>query len=179
MLGESHISVKANVTSSPVIGQMSRADWEQVRSIYVEGIATGNATFETEAPSWEAWNSSHHPFGRLVVRFGNRVIGWAALSPVSQRCVYGGVAEVSVYVSRNHRHSGIGRQLLEALISESERNGIWTLQAGMFPENAGSLALHLGSGFREVGRRERIGGLNGVWRDTILLERRSSLVGIE
>ena len=179
MLSESNISVKAYVNNSPVIGPMRPSDWEQVRSIYVEGIATGNATFETEAPSWEAWNSSHHPFGRLVVRFSNRVIGWAALSPVSQRCVYGGVAEVSVYVSQTQRRTGIGRQLLEALISESERNGIWTLQAGMFPENVGSLALHRRSGFREVGRRERIGRLNGVWRDTILLERRSSLVGIE
>src|SRR5205807_4769694 len=163
MLGESHISVKANVTSSPVIGQMSRADWEQVRSIYVEGIATGNATFETEAPSWEAWNSSHHPFARLVVRFGNRVVGWAALSPVSQRCVYGGVAEVSVYVSQARRGSGVGRKLLAALIAESEENGIWTLQAGMFSENVGSLALHRSCGFREVGRRERIGKLNSLW----------------
>jgi phosphinothricin acetyltransferase len=179
MLGESHISVKANVTSASVIGQMSPSDWEQVRAIYLEGIATGNATFETEAPSWRAWNSSHLPFARLVARFSDLVAGWAALSLVSQRCVYGGVAEVSVYVSQTHRHEGIGRQLLSALISESERNGIWTLQAGMFPENAGSLALHQRLGFREVGRRERIGKLNGVWRDTILLERRSSLVGIE
>ena len=162
-----------------VIEQMSASDWEQVRAIYLEGIATGQATFETEAPSWETWNSSHLPFARLVARRGDRVAGWAALSPVSQRCVYGGVAEVSVYVSQTQRRSGIGRQLLAALISESERNGIWTLQAGMFPENAGSLALHQTSGFREVGRRERIGRLNGVWRDTILLERRSSLVGIE
>lgn len=179
MLGESNISVKANVNDSLVIGQMRPSDWEQVRAIYLEGIATGNATFETEAPSWEVWNSSHLPFARLVARFSDRVAGWAALSPVSQRCVYGGVAEVSVYVSRTHRHSGIGRRLLSALISESERNGIWTLQAGMFPENAGSLILHQRLGFREVGRRERIGKLDEVWRDTILLERRSSLVGIE
>ncbi len=179
MLGESNISVKANVTSVPVIGQMNPSDWEQVRAIYLEGIATGNATFETEAPSWEAWDSSHLPIARLVARWSDQVAGWAALSPVSQRCVYGGVAEVSVYVSQTHRHSGLGRQLLSALISESEQNGIWTLQAGMFPENVGSLTLHRRSGFREVGRRERIGKLNGVWRDTILLERRSSLVGIE
>lgn len=179
MLGEPNISVKANVNAGPVIGQVRPSDWEQVRAIYLEGIATGNATFETEAPSWEAWNSSHLPFARLVARFSDGVAGWAALSPVSQRCVYGGVAEVSVYVSQTQRHSGIGRQLLGALISESERNGIWTLQAGMFPENTGSLALHQRNGFREVGRRERIGKLKGVWRDTILLERRSSLVGIE
>src|SRR5207302_5314766 len=161
---------------------MQSTDWEQVRTIYQEGIATGHATFETEVPSWEQWDAAHLPFARLVARAGReagRVAGWAALSPVSQRCVYGGVAEVSVYVSQTQRRSGIGRQLLEALISESERNGIWTLQAGMFPENVGSLALHRRSGFREVGRRERIGKLNGVWRDTILLERRSSLVGIE
>ena len=179
MLGESNISVKANVTSVPVIWQMNPSDWDQVRAIYLEGIATGNATFETEAPSWEAWDSSHLPIARLVARRGDRVVGWAALSPVSQRCVYGGVAEVSVYVSQTHRHSGLGRQLLSALISESEQNGIWTLQAGMFPENVGSLTLHRRSGFREVGRRERIGKLNGVWRDTILWERRSSLVGME
>jgi len=179
MLGESNISVTANVNDSLVIGQMCPSDWEQVRAIYLEGIATGNATFETEAPSWEAWDSSHLPFARLVARFNDLVAGWAALSPVSQRCVYGGVAEVSVYVSQTQRYSGIGRHLLSALIGESERNGIWTLQAGMFPENAGSLALHQRLGFREVGRRERIGKLNGVWRNTILLERRSSFVGIE
>jgi L-amino acid N-acyltransferase YncA len=167
------------MTSATLIEPMSPSDWKQVRAIYLEGIAAGNATFETEAPSWEAWNSSHLPFARLVARVSDRVAGWAALGPVSQRCVYGGVAEVSVYVSQNHRHSGIGRHLLAALIGESERNGIWTLQAGMFPENSGSLALHRRLGFREVGRRERIGKLNGVWRDTMLLERRSSLVGIE
>jgi len=179
MLSESNISVKAYVNNSPVIGPMRPSDWEPVRAVYLEGIATGIATFETYAPLWEAWNSSHLPFARLVARLGDLVAGWAALSPVSQRCVYGGVAEVSVYVSQTQRRTGIGRQLLEALISESERNGIWTLQAGMFPENAGSLALHQRLGVREVGRRERIGKLNGVWRDTILLERRSSLVGIE
>jgi L-amino acid N-acyltransferase YncA len=179
VLGESNISVKASLDDGLVIGQLRPSDWEQVRAIYLEGIATGNATFETEAPSWEAWDSSHLSCARLVARFGDLVAGWAALSPVSQRCVYGGVAEVSVYVSQTQRHSGIGRRLLSALISEFERNGIWILQAGMFPENAGSLALHQRLGFREVGRRERIGKLKGVWRDTILWERRSSLVGIE
>src|SRR5436190_13214890 len=162
-----------------LIEQFRPGDWEQVRRIYLEGIAAGNATFETVTPSWEAWDAAHLPFARLVARDEDRVAGWAALSPVSQRCVYGGVAEVSVYVSQTHRHSGLGRQLLSALISESEQNGIWTLQAGMFPENVGSLTLHRRSGFREVGRRERIGKLNGVWRDTILWERRSSLVGME
>ena len=158
---------------------MSGADWPCVKAIYLEGIAIGNATFETEAPSWEAWDTAHLQFARLVARQGETIIGWAALSPMSQRCVYGGVAEVSVYVSISKRGSGVGRKLLEALISESEKNGIWTLQAGIFPENTGSLALHKACGFREVGRRERIGKLHGVWRDTILLERRSRIIGAE
>ena len=158
---------------------MSGADWPCVKAIYLEGIAIGNATFETEAPSWEAWDTAHLQFARLVARQGETIIGWAALSPMSQRCVYGGVAEVSVYVSMSKRGSGVGRKLLEALISESEKNGIWTLQAGIFPENTGSLALHKACGFREVGRRERIGKLHGVWRDTILLERRSRIIGAE
>ena len=164
--------------SQVVIDVMQPTDWEQVRAIYLEGIATGHATFETEAPSWEQWDAAHLSFARLVAREDHDVAGWAALSPVSQRCVYGGVAEVSVYVATSHRGSGMGRRLLAALISESERNGIWTLQAGMFPENAGSVALHRCCGFREVGRRERIGKLKGVWRDTILLERRSPVVGV-
>src|SRR2546422_5813446 len=179
MVEEANISGKANMMSELVIEQMQPGDWEQVRAIYLEGIATGHATFETEAPSWEQWNAAHLPFTRLVAREDDDLAGWAALSPVSQRCVYGGVAEVSVYVSKTRRQSGLGRQLLSALISESEQNGIWTLQAGMFPENVGSLTLHRRSGFREVGRPERVGRLNGVWRDTILLERRSSLVGME
>ena len=162
-----------------VINQMSGADWPCVKAIYLEGIAIGNATFETEAPSWEAWDTAHLQFARLVARQGETIIGWAALSPMSQRCVYGGVAEVSVYVSMSKRGSGVGRKLLEALISESEKNGIWTLQAGIFPENAASFRLHRASGFREVGRRERIGKLHGVWRDTILLERRSRIIGAE
>ncbi len=174
MISELNISVKANV----IIGPMRAEDWEQARAIYLEGIATGQATLETEAPSWEAWDAAHLPFARLVARDEDGVAGWAALSAVSQRCVYGGVAEVSVYVAHTHRQSGIGRKLLEALIAASEENGIWTLQAGMFPENSGSLALHRRCGFREVGRRERIGKLNGVWRDTILMERRSAVVGV-
>ena len=163
--------------SQVVIDIMQAADWEQVRTIYWEGIATGHATFEMEAPSWEQWDAAHLRCARLVARAG-RVAGWAALSAVSQRCVYGGVAEVSVYVSQAHRQSGVGRRLLSALIRESERNGVWTLQAGMFPENTGSLALHQSCGFRKVGRRERIGKLRGIWRDTILLERRSSVAGV-
>jgi phosphinothricin acetyltransferase len=162
-----------------IIDELNEQDWEQVRSIYLEGIATGNATFETEAPVWEHWNISHLPFCRLVAREGERIKGWAALSPVSGRCVYAGVAETSVYVGDRYRGEGVGRALLEALVSASEKAGIWTLQAGVFPENGASLQLHERCGFRQVGRRERIGRMNGVWRDTLLLERRSEIVGTE
>ena len=179
MLSRPDIYVKANVTSGLVIDKMSPGDWGQLRIIYLAGIAGGQATFEIEAPSWEAWDKSHLSFARLVARERNGVVGWAALSLVSNRRAYMGVAEVSVYVAEDHRRAGIGRGLLEMLITESERNNIWTLQAVMFPENQGSVALHLGCGFREVGRRKRIGKLNGVWRDTILLERRSQVIGVD
>ena len=152
---------------------MAASDWEQVRSIYLEGLREGNSTFETEAPSWEAWDEAHHKSPRFVMRAGDRVLGWAALSPVSKRRVYSGVAEVTIYVTESARGKGIGRALLEALIEESERAGIWTLQASIFPENVASVELHLKCGFREVGKRERIAILNGVWRDTILFERRA------
>lgn len=152
---------------------MQASDWEQVRAIYLEGIRSGHATFETDAPSWEKWDEGHHQFARLVMREGETILGWAALSPVSKRHVYRGVAEVTVYVSETARGKGIGRVLLEALIEESEKNGIWTLQASIFPENIASVQLHRRCGFREVGRRERIATLNGVWRDTLLFERRS------
>ena len=155
-----------------MIDQMKASDWEQVRSIYLEGIRSGNSTFETDAPSWEKWNEGHLPFARLVMRDEESVLGWAALSPVSKRDVYRGVAEVTVYVTESAREKGIGRALLETLIAESEKNGIWTLQASIFPENTASVELHLRCGFREVGRRERIAMLRGVWRDTILFERR-------
>ena len=158
---------------------MLSSDWPAVREIYLEGIATLQATFEREAPTWEAWDANHLPFARLAGRKDEVVVGWAALSPVSSRKAYAGVAEVSVYVAQSQRGCGLGRQLLEALIGESETNGIWSLQAVMFPENAASVALHRRCGFREVGRRERIGKLDGVWRDTILLERRSRRVGID
>jgi len=158
------------------IDQMSASDWEQVRAIYLEGIRSGHSTFETEAPSWEKWDEGHHRFARLVMRDGETVLGWAALSPVSKRDVYRGVAELTVYVRENARGQGIGRALLEKLIQESEQNGIWTLQASIFPENIASVQLHLRCGFREVGRRQRIAMLNGVWRDTLLFERRTNLV---
>jgi phosphinothricin acetyltransferase len=163
---------------SYIIADMKADDWERVRAIYLEGIATGHATFETGAPTWEKWDAAHLRKARLVARDDEgEILGWAALSPVSDRCVYGGVAEVSVYVGERGRGRGVGRALLEALVEASERNEIWTLQAGVFPENAASVKLHLSCGFREVGRRERIGKLNGVWRDTLLLERRSRNVG--
>jgi L-amino acid N-acyltransferase YncA len=155
------------------IEQMKVTDWEQVRSIYLEGIAAGHSTFETEAPSWEKWDEGHHQFARLVVRDGDKILGWAALSPVSKRTVYRGVAELTVYVTESARGQGVGRALLEALIKESENNGIWTLQGSIFPENTASINLHLACGFREVGRRERIARLNGIWRDTLLFERRA------
>ena len=157
-----------------IIDQMRASDWEQVRAIYLEGIRSGHSTFETEAPSWEKWDEGHLKIPRLVMRDGEAVLGWAALSPVSKRHVYRGVAEVTVYVSENAQGKGIGRALLEALIDESEKNGIWTLQASIFPENTASVQLHLRCGFREVGRRERIAMLNGVWRDTLLFERRAA-----
>jgi L-amino acid N-acyltransferase YncA len=162
-----------------VIESMTADNWAAVRAVYLEGIATGQATFETEAPSWETWDSAHLSVARLVARYGKDVMGWAALSPVSQRKAYAGVAEVSVYVAAHSRGKGAGKALLERLIQESERDGIWTLQAAVFPENSATLALHEGLGFREVGRRERISKLNGIWRDTILLERRSRTVGVD
>jgi len=156
---------------------MLRSDWPAVERIYLEGIATGNATFETESPGWEKWNSAHLPHSRLIANDGDSVVGWAALSSVSARRVYAGVAEVSVYVATSAQGKGIGKLLLTELIRQSEQNGIWTLQAGIFPENASSLALHKSRGFREVGRREKVGQLSGKWRDTVLLERRSAIVG--
>jgi len=162
-----------------IIEAMRAQDWSRVREIYLQGIATGNATFETSAPSFAAWDKAHFSFARLVARSGETIAGWAALSPVSERCCYAGVGDLSVYVAAESRGAGIGRQLLKALIDESERNGIWTLQAGVFPENVASLAVHRDCGFREVGRRERIGKMHGVWRDTVLLERRSTRIGVE
>lgn len=161
---------------------MKDEDWEAVRAIYLEGIATGDATFETDAPSWKTWDAAHLRECRLVARRSSSsgdVIGWAALSRVSERCVYAGVAEVSVYVGEKGRGQGTGRALLEALVGASEERGIWTLQAGVFPENVASIRLHLKCGFREVGRRERLGRRDGAWRDVMLLERRSRTVGVD
>lgn len=158
---------------------LTPAHWPAVCAIYEQGLATGNATFTTTAPSWEEWDRGHLAHCRLVAVTGPEqlVLGWAALSPVSSRCVYGGVAEVSVYIATEAQGQGVGRQLLAALVAESETQGLWTLQAGIFPENTASVRLHEALGFRQVGRRERISQLAGVWRDTLLLERRSAVVG--
>lgn len=151
-------------------------DWPAVRAIYEDGIRSGDATFETEAPTWERWDAAH-PEVRIVAERDGAVLGWAAVTPVSSRCCYEGIGEVSVYVAGEARGGGLGRVLLDELVHRSERAGYWTLTAGVFPENEASLRLHKACGFREVGVRERLGRLNGVWRDVVLLERRSTLVG--
>jgi L-amino acid N-acyltransferase YncA len=162
-----------------IVREMCAADRDDVLRIYLEGIATGNATFESGAPSWERWDAGHIRSCRFVAVGGGKILGWAALSPYSGRPVYSGVAEVSVYVGKDALGLGVGSALLAALIAASEREGFWTLQAGIFPENESSLALHTKHGFRIVGRRERLGRMqDGRWRDVLLLERRSCLVGI-
>ncbi len=169
------------MTMNVVVKAMRPDDWEAVRAIYDEGLATGIATFETSAPGWEEWNNNHLPCCRLVAwsqedETGERPAGWAALSPVSRRKVYAGVAEVSVYIAGWARGKGAGKALLAALIAESERAGIWTLQASIFAENTASRGLHRACGFREVGLREKIARRDGVWHDTVLLERRSKKI---
>lgn len=151
-------------------------DWPAVRAIYEDGIRGGDSTFETEAPSWEVWDAVHSAV-RIVAERDGTVVGWAALSPASPRRCYRGVALVSVYVADTARGAGVGRVLLDELVARSEEAGYWTLTAGVFPENEASLRLHRACGFREVGIRERLGQLHGVWRDAVLLERRSTLVG--
>lgn len=157
---------------------MTEKDWPSVAEIYRQGIETRNATFEKDVPTWEKWNAGHLPVCRIVATSDNSVVAWAALTPVSGRCVYAGVAEVSVYVSNSHKGLKIGTKILEKLISESEDGGIWTLQAGIFSENKASIKIHENLGFRIVGYREKIGKMDGVWRDTILLERRSKNMGL-
>jgi phosphinothricin acetyltransferase len=157
---------------------MTPQDWPAVRAIYLEGIATGVATFADSAPEWEEWDREHLAGCRLVVRSGGEVKGWAALSLVSRRAVYRGVAEVSIYVAERARRQGVGRLLLSTLIHHSEEAGIWTLQAGIFPENTPSIELHKQAGFRILSVREKIGRLNGEWRDVILMERRSTTAGV-
>ena len=171
-------TVAINLADMIVIENMLASDWQAVSSIYEEGLKTGNASFETAAPLWEAWDKAHMKECRLVAKNEGRVLGWAALTPVSDRCVYAGVAEVSVYIAAAARGRGIGRLILQKLIEESEKNNLWTLQAGIFPENKASLKIHEACGFRIIGKREKIGNMKGIWRDTLLLERRSNKVGI-
>ena len=144
----------------------------------MQGIATGNATFQTEAPAWPQWDGSHLPHSRLAAFEGGKMAAWAALTPVSSRCVYAGVAEVSIYVAEKFRGRGIGKLLVLRLIAESEANGLWTLQSGVFPENTGSIRLHESCGFRQIGYREKIGQIDGIWRNNVVLERRSRVVGV-
>ena len=153
--------------------------WEAVKKIYEEGIATGNATFQTNSPKWQEWDAAHVETCRFVAIENDEVVGWAALTAVSGRCVYAGVAEVSVYVAGNVRGKKIGSALLQVLVSESEKNGFWTLQSGIFPENKPSIVMHEKSGFRIVGYREKIGKMKDVWRDNVFLERRSAVVGVD
>lgn len=160
------------------IRKLEAADWADVRRIYLEGIATGNATFQTEAPGWENWDSAHLSNLRYVIEESGEIAGWIALTPVSSRCVYEGVAEVSIYVSERFRGLNLGFQLLTHLISESEKQNIWTIQAGIFPENTPSIKLHEKAGFRTIGYREKVGKQNGVWRNVNLMERRSNIAGI-
>jgi len=164
------------------VDEMTAADWDCVRSIYLQGIATGHATFESDAPSWDDWDSRHLERPRLVARAGDTILGWGAVSPVTLRCVYAGVAEISLYVGEEHRGRGVGAALLRVLIEDSERVGVWTLQAGIFPKNRASLELMRRNGFRVVGTRERLGRMTygpraGTWRDIVLLERRSKVAG--
>ncbi|QLG44866.1 GNAT family N-acetyltransferase [Costertonia aggregata] len=161
------------------IRSMTKGDWSKIAEIYKEGILTGFATFETTVPTFADWDSAHMNSCRLVATDENqKVVGWAALSPVSSRCVYGGVAEVSVYVAKNSRGKSIGKLLMQQLISESEKEGLWTLQSGIFPENEGSILLHKKMGFRYIGKRERVGKLHGEWKDNLLFERRSKIIGV-
>jgi L-amino acid N-acyltransferase YncA len=161
------------------IEEMLPADWEQAAYIYKEGINTGKATFQNEIPAWEEWNKGHINCCRLVARLVDRVIGWAALSPTSSRCVYRGVAEVSIYVDLKYARQGVGTSLLEHLIKLSEENGFWTLQSGIIKENTASIELHRKCGFRVIGIREKVGRIdNGIWHDVVLMERRSKVVGV-
>ncbi|MEC5425476.1 N-acetyltransferase family protein [Virgibacillus sp. C22-A2] len=167
------------MNDSIVIDSMREVDWPEVRDIYLEGIAAGNATFATEAPDWHEWNEKYITVCRIVAREEGKVIGWAALIPTSSKAAYSGVAELSIYLSAGSIGKGIGTRLLKALINNSEANGFWTLQSGVFPENTASIKLHKKEGFCEVGVRKRIGKLNGRWRDVVMLERRSEIVGID
>lgn len=170
--------MKSHISRQVKIIPMLQEHWPEVSHIYMQGIATRNATFETKCPDWTTWDSAHRADCRLVAVTDNTVAGWAALLPISGRSVYSGVAEVSVYIHDEFRGLGIGNLLLEALVNESEKHGVWTLQAGIYPENVASLQIHKKNGFRIVGARNRIGKMGETWRDVLLMERRSKKVGI-
>jgi phosphinothricin acetyltransferase len=162
------------------IEEIIASDWEQIANIYLEGIRTGKATFQTEVPTWESWNDGHVKSCRLAARSEDNILGWVALSPTSSRCAYAGVAEVSIYIEEKYKGQGVGTALLESVIKLSEENGFWTLQSGIIKENATSIALHKKCGFREIGVREKVGRMeNGIWHDVVLMERRSKVVGID
>ena len=177
----SELEIAGDFQMTPIITleTLTPECWEAVRLIYLQGIATGNATFQQTAPDWSEWNESHLEICRAVAKADEVVVGWSALSPVSKRPVYAGVAEISTYVAEAARGRGIGRRLLQRTIADSEAHGIWTLQAGIFPENQASMRLHLGLGFRVVGTRVRLGKMGGCWRDVALLERRSDFAGVD
>lgn len=160
------------------IRDFTQNDYPAVKNIYQQGIDTGNATFQLTAKSWDEWNNTMLSHSRIVVEENDNVLGWAGLSAVSSRVVYSGVAEVAIYVATNAQGRGVGQKLLSHLITESERNNIWTLQASIFPENIGSIKLHENNGFRQLGVREKLGKLNDVWRDVTFMEKRSSIVGV-
>ena len=162
------------------IENMVQSDWAQVANIYLEGIKTEIATFQTEVPILEDWNNSHISSCRLVARLGENILGWAVLSKTSNRCVYAGVAEVSIYIGEKYKGQGIGTALLTNLIKLSEENGFWTLQSGIISDNLASIALHKKCGFREIGIREKVGKMNNKnWLDVVLMERRSKIVGLD
>lgn len=171
--------VRAAANQRMEIIELLPLHWEEVRIIYLQGIATKQATFQTDAPTWEGWDKGHLAGLRYVAIIDGNVAGWAALTPVSGRCVYAGVTEVSVYIHEAFRGKGVGKALLQKLVTESEASNIWTLQSGIFPENTASITLHEKLGFRKIGYREKIGKMDGVWRDTVLMERRSKIIGQE
>lgn len=161
------------------VREMKASDWEDVSQIYAQGIATGFATFEQTISSYESWNQAHVEKCRLIAEENGEILGWAALSPVSSRCVYGGIGEVSVYIRAESRGKGVGKLLLKQLISESEKAGFWTIQSGIFPENEASIHLHKKIGFRFIGKRERVGKIQGIWKDNLLFEKRSETIGVD
>lgn len=161
------------------IRELQAADYPAVEAIYLQGIETGDATFETRVKNWTSWDQNTAQAGRLVAIDDDKILGWACLSDVTSRCVYRGVAETSVYIDASARGRGLGLILLNALVEASEKAGYWTLQARIFPENVASVAIHLRAGFKPMGLHERLGKLNGIWRDVQLLERRSSMVGLD